>query len=436
MQDARRPASELDRVARRASAASAAPSVERQLRRAARARSGPGTSPPYRDSESRAAWRAPVRRCSYRPRRGRRWRRSCGCAGSLRSESSRSKKPGKLTATRSASSISTPSRERERRRRRRASRSGGRRGCRSALRGAGPARRGRGSRPSVAIDVLPSARSASTVASIRSVSFARSSSAPRTTLSPCAQRCGQREQRELVDERAAPPRRRCSSRRARAECTSRSPPGSPPMRARGCRRRRGRPSARGSSSSPVRVGLRLTPWMCSSEPGTSVAADDERRGRGDVAGHLDLAERRAARPPHRDAVLPPRDPSTRRLEHQLGVVAGRRRLDDRRLARRVEAREQNRRLHLRARDGQLVGRSTAAAGPRCRSAACPSSVSTPAPMRASGSVTRSIGRALKRGVARQLELLPVLTCEDSREEPDEGAGVRAIDRPPGRDEPV
>src|SRR4051794_9780602 len=42
----------------------------------------------------------------------------------------------------------------------------------------------------------------------------------------------------------------------------------------------------------------------------------------------------------------------------------------------------------------------------------------------------------ERGIARQLELLPVLAREDSREEPDEGARVRAIDRPPGRDEPV
>ena len=67
--------------------------------------------------------------------------------------------------------------------------------------------------------------------SIRSVSFTRSSAAPWTTLSPRAHRGGEREERQLVDE----PRHLAAAvdlvAVSSAECTSRSPMGSPPTRA-------------------------------------------------------------------------------------------------------------------------------------------------------------------------------------------------------------
>ena len=55
--------------------------------------------------------------------------------------------------------------------------------------------------------------------------------------------------------------------------------------------------------------------------------------------------------------------------------------------------EQDRRLHLRARDRQLVVDRLAAARPSIVSGRCPSVVSICAPIRRSGSATRSIGRA-------------------------------------------
>ena len=89
------------------------------------------------------------------------------------------------------------------------------------------------------------------------------------------------------------------------------------------------------------------------------------------------------------------------LEHALGVVAGRGRLDDGRLAVGVQPGEQHGRLHLRARDRERVvdRRERApvdprAAGGRRSSRRC-------APIRPSGSAIRSIGRARERLVARR-----------------------------------
>ena len=140
-----------------------------------------------------------VRPCSCRPLRARRWQRSSG-GGALCSESRRSKKPGKLTAAASAPSTSTPSRE-----------------TRPAIapsiairwspRASNvPPPRIRDGTPrtvnpsGVARMWAPRLRRPSTTASIRSVSFARSSAAPRSDAVAVGVHREQREERQLVDQ--------------------------------------------------------------------------------------------------------------------------------------------------------------------------------------------------------------------------------------------
>ena len=113
------------------------------------------------------------------------------------------------------------------------------------------------------------------------------------------------------------------------------------------------PMRASTSSNPVRRGLRPTSWIVSSDPGSRVAATTKappRRSR--PARRPRRAE--AARPDRRRPGAARAHPHAGGLEHQLGVVARRQRLDDRRLAGRVEAREQHARLDLRARHRQLV----------------------------------------------------------------------------------
>src|SRR5262249_10350087 len=82
--------------------------------------------------------------------------------------------------------------------------------------------------------------------------------------------------------------------------------------------------------------------------------DDERRRCGEVARHLDLAELQPGRRLDRHRRGTPPHARACGSKHQLSVVARLRGLDHRRGAVRVEAGEQNGRLHLRARDRQLV----------------------------------------------------------------------------------
>ena len=194
----------------------------------------------------------------------------------------------------------------------------------------------------------PSGRSASFTLSMRSDSFTRSSSAPRDDALAARHPGGEREERQLVDQRrhlVRPDLRRGRARPA------------PPRGRRPARRPRTRrlktairaPMRSSTARKPVRVGLMPTPCSRSSEPGEQRRRDDERRGRREVAGHrgrAGAAARRARRPPRAAFAARARP----RLEHPLRVVARRRRLDDdRRPAVRVEPGEQDRRLHLGAR---------------------------------------------------------------------------------------
>ena len=216
-------------------------------------------------------------------------------------------------------------------------------------------RRGSGSRPRAPSTWTPIARSASTTVSIRSVSLARSSSAPRTRLSPCAQR-GERARRAAARRRAAAPRpRRSSSRSAR------------PSAPRGRRPARRRPG--GGCRTPTRAPIRSS---TSSRPGAARvevdAVDGELASRGcSVAATMNGAaeEKSPGTSTSPSARLAPADRRSTELGRRSTLRAGglrasarcgrgSARLDDGRPARRAEPGEQDRRLHLRARHGQLV----------------------------------------------------------------------------------
>ena len=162
---------------------------------------------------------------------------------------------------------------------------------------------------------------------------------------------------------------------------------------------------------------------------------DERCRRGEVARNLDLAEREPLGRAHGDARRPDGDVCAGRLQHALGVVAGRGRLDDRRLAVREEPGEQDRRLDLRARDGQrVVDRVERAPGDRHRQVAVRRLEASAHAAEWLGDPTHRPPR--ERLVARQLEALTVLSGEDAGDQPDERPGVRAVDRPPRRAQPT
>ena len=216
--------------------------AERRARGGARARSGSGTSRRCRGSGSRAAPRAPRATVLLPAPAGPSIATIIGASGRLvqrmviddcasmspvwTRSASRSKKPGKLIAAHSAPSIRRPP-ARRRPRSRRASRSGGRRRRRSCRRAAAPGRRGPTKPSGRASMCTPIARSAVVTVSIRSVSFARSSSAPVTRVVAVRERAEQRDERQLVDEPRHLARARSSSRRAASPATSRSATASP-----------------------------------------------------------------------------------------------------------------------------------------------------------------------------------------------------------------
>ena len=174
----------------------------------------------------------------------------------------------------------------------------------------------------------------------------------------------------------------------------------------------------------MRRGLRLTPCTWSSEPGTSVAATTN--GAADEKSPGTSTSPSESRSAGRTVTLVgrTRDARAGRREHPLGVVARRRRLDHGRLAVGVEAGEQDRRLHLRARDRAARSRSPRS-GPRPRSPAAGGRRSSRR-RRPSGRAarrSRPIGRARERLVARELELLSALAGEDPGEQPHERARV-------------
>ena len=105
----------------------------------------------------------------------------------------------------------------------------------------------------------------------------------------------------------------------------------------------------------MRRGFRFTPWTVSSEPASSVAATsngaaDEKSPGISTSPSVEPLDGR-----DRDPAGLAADACARAVEQDLGVVAGRQRLEHRRLAALgVQAREQHGRLDLRARDGKLV----------------------------------------------------------------------------------
>ena len=321
-------------------------------------------------------------------------------------------------------------RARRRRRPRRASRCGGRRARRSCRRAAArhaadreAVRRRRAMR-------TPIARSASVTVSMRSVSFARSSSAPLTSRRRRA-RTRRAARRAAARRRAAaPPRPR--SRVATSGCASDLDvaDGSPATVPRVEARRRARPSARARRGARSRRGLRPTSWTVSCEPGSSAAAT--RNGAADEMspGTCDLGQPQPLGPAStRDrapASASTRAPAAR--EHQLGVVARRRRLDHRRRpasrrARRAGSPTSPARSRPAARSSIAVELAAldarAAGGRRSPRSPRPSAAAARRPAPSAGA------RATRRRRARSG---PAWKARMPHDEPRERAGVAAVDR--------
>ena len=104
----------------------------------------------------------------------------------------------------------------------------------------------------------------------------------------------------------------------------------------------------------MRRGFRPRPWIVRRDSGSSVAATRNGAAAEKSPGTSTCGRRRRSAGLTVTLVRAAPDARPGRGQHQLGVVARRQRLDDGRLALGVEAREQDARLHLRARDRQLV----------------------------------------------------------------------------------
>ena len=169
-------------------------------------------------------------------------------------------------------------------------------------------------------------------------------------------RAEQRHQRQLVDrerylvwlDHGAPraaPRPRRARRPARSSASvpgsSRSPTITAPIRS-AIRRK------------PVRVQLSPTSFTTTREPPTRVAAATMKAADDGSPGHDDLVELELVHLRHRDPRAVALERHARAAQQALGVVAARRRLDDGRRARGHHPGDQHARLHLRARDRELV----------------------------------------------------------------------------------
>ena len=107
-------------------------------------------------------------------------------------------------------------------------------------------------------------------------------------------------------------------------------------------------------SRPVRVGFRPTPRSTISEPGTSVAAAMKNAAEEKSPGTSTSLQLDAAHARHRYAPVLAAHVHAGCAQHHLRVVARREPLDHRGVAVGQQSREQHARLHLRARDRQLV----------------------------------------------------------------------------------
>ena len=160
-------------------------------------------------------------------------------------------------------------------------------------------------------------------------------------------------------------------------------------------------------------------------------ADEERRRGGDVAGDDDLVELKPSCRFDGDGRGAAANARAGRLEHELRVVAGRHRFDDRRHTLGVEARQQDRGLHLRGRNRQhvldpvervrSVDRERRASVRRCDARA---------------HSRERLGDAVHRSRAERVvageDEGAVLACEDAGQQAQEGSRVAAIDRVAGR----
>ena len=105
----------------------------------------------------------------------------------------------------------------------------------------------------------------------------------------------------------------------------------------------------------MRVGLTPTPWSRSSESGSSVAATRNGAAEEKSPGTSMSSGARRLRRPDAGRERPARDTGPGSLQHALGVVAARGRLDHRRRAAvRIEPRQEHARLDLCARHRRLV----------------------------------------------------------------------------------
>ena len=165
--------------------------------------------------------------------------------------------------------------------------------------------------------------------------------------------------------------------------------------------------------------------------------DDERRGRGEVARHLDLAEREPLGRAHGDARRPDGDVCAGRLAAcaRCGRASG--------PARRPSSRRSGEAAR-RAGSPTSPARSRRAARSRSRASAPPATVIGSVAVRRLDACAHAAERLGDRApsAARESDSSPVsskrpvLPGEDAGEQPHERAGVAAVDRPPRRAQPA
>ena len=241
------------------------------------------------------------------------------------------------------------------RRSRRACRCGGRRGRRRGRPRAAPGTPRISQPSSVARTWPPIARSSSATVSRRFGLLHAQLPGAAHDGAAARHRRGEREQRQLVDQRAARSRPRSRSRRARRDA---------PRRRRSARRRAvvrrlkrlmRAPMRSSTVSRPVRVGFVDMPRTNRRDSASSVAAT--RNGAADeMSPGTSTAPSSSRSTGHTETVRGPlRDARAGGAQQALGVVARRHRLDHGGRARgRVEPGEQDARLDLRGGDRQLV----------------------------------------------------------------------------------
>ena len=240
--------------------------------------------------------------------------------------------------------------------------------------------------------------------------------------------------------RAARARRRPSMRAQRRAATRViSAIGSPPARL-AARSRCRAPMSRAISRMPVRVGFMPTPRTVTREPATICAATS-RNAAAERSPGISMSNA-GILPSHpagsSSTIVPTRaERHAERVQHPLGVIARERRLLEVRRAVGVEAREQERALHLRARDRALVLERAERLAVRERADAqrrrispafvgcgAPSMI---APRARSGPATRIIGRRVSDASPTSVDANGC-AARTPGEEAHRRAGVAAVER--------